>query len=100
LTEQGNQTAHEFLYWEFHEGGFRQAALLEGRWKGIRSGGPDRAVRLHDLKNDVAEQKDVATEHPEIAKRLGEYLSTARTESTDWQPVWQAGNGKKQNKKK
>ena len=100
LTEEGNQPAHEFLYWEFHEGGFRQAALLEGRWKGIRSGGPDRTVRLHDLMNDVAEQKDVAAEHPEVAKRLGEHLSTARTDSADWQPVWQAGNGKKQPKKK
>lgn len=100
LTGQGDQLAHEFLYWEFHEGGFRQAALLEGRWKGIRSGGPDRAIRLHDLTNDVAEQKDVAAEHPEVAKRLGEYLSTARTESADWIPVWQAGPGKKQTKKK
>ena len=100
LTEQGSQPKHEFLYWEFHEGGFKQAALLEGRWKGIRSGGPDRTVRLHDLLNDVAEQKDVAAEHPEVAKRLGEYLSTARSESTDWQPVWQAGPGKKQNPKK
>jgi arylsulfatase A-like enzyme len=100
LTGQGDQLAHEFLYWEFHEGGFRQAALLEGRWKGIRSGGPDRAIRLHDLKLDVAEQKDVAAEHPEAAKRLGEYLSTARTESADWIPVWQAGPGKKQTKKK
>jgi arylsulfatase A-like enzyme len=100
LTGQGDQLAHEFLYWEFHEGGFRQAALLEGRWKGIRSGGPDRAIRLHDLKLDVAEQKDVAAEHPEAAKRLGDYLSTARTESADWIPVWQAGPGKKQTKKK
>jgi hypothetical protein len=100
LTEEGNQPAHEFLYWEFHEGGFRQAALLDGRWKGIRTAGPDRPVRLHDLKNDIAEQKDVAAEHPEIGKRLGEYLSTARTESADWQPVWQAATGKKQSKKK
>jgi len=100
LTEQGDQPAHEFLYWEFHEGGFRQAALLEGRWKGIRSGGPDRTVRLHDLRNDVAEQKDVATEHPEVARRLGEYLSTARTESADWLPVWQAASGKKKAAKK
>jgi hypothetical protein len=52
------------------------------------------------LKNDVAEQKDVAAEHPEVARRLGEYLSTARIDSADWLPVWQAGNGKKQNKKK
>jgi arylsulfatase A-like enzyme len=100
LTEQGEQPKHEFLYWEFHEGGFKQAVLWEGRWKGIRSGGPERTVRLHDLKNDVAEQKDVAAEHPEVARRLGEYLLTERTESADWKPVWQAGQGKKQNPKK
>ena len=91
---------HEHLYWEFHEGGFRQAVLFQGRWKAIRSGGPDRPVRLHDLKDDVAEQKDVAAEHPEIAKKLGEYLVTARTESADWRPVWQAGPGKKPNANK
>jgi arylsulfatase A-like enzyme len=96
LTEQGGQPKHEFLYWEFHEGGFKQAALLDGRWKAIRSGGPDRLVRLHDLKNDFAEQKDVAADNPEIAKRLGDYLLTARTDSGDWNPVWQAGVGKKQ----
>jgi arylsulfatase A-like enzyme len=100
LTEQGEQPKHEFLYWEFHEGGFKQAVLWEGRWKGIRSGGPERTVRLHDLKNDVAEQKDVAAEHPVVARRLGEYLLTERTESADWKPVWQAGQGKKQNPKK
>jgi arylsulfatase A-like enzyme len=100
LTEQGEQPKHDYLYWEFHEGGFKQAVLWEGRWKGIRSGGPDRPVRLHDLRDDLAEQKDVAKEQPEVARRLGEYLLTARTESADWKPVWQAGQGKKQNPKK
>jgi arylsulfatase A-like enzyme len=32
----GDQGEHEFLYWEFHERGFSQAALYRGRWKGIR----------------------------------------------------------------
>jgi hypothetical protein len=27
---------HEFLYWEFHEGGTKQAALFGGHWKGVR----------------------------------------------------------------
>lgn len=100
LTEVGQQATHDHLYWEFHEGGFRQAALLDGRWKGIRSGGPDQPVRLHDLRNDIAERTDVAAEYPEIARRLGEYLRTARTDSADWKPVWQAGAGKKQTSKK
>ena len=45
LGKSAAQPQHEFLYWEFHEGGFKQAALYQGRWKGIRSGSPERAGR-------------------------------------------------------
>lgn len=82
------QKKHEFLYWEFHEGGFQQAALYEGRWKGIRRGGPDAPVKLYDQKNDPAEQTDVAARHPEIAAKIGEYLKTARTPLAEWEPKW------------
>ena len=85
-----DQKKHEFLYWEFHEGGFRQAALYQGRWKGIRTGGPDTPVQLYDQRNDVAELNDVAPAHPEIAAKIGEYLKTARTELAEWQPQWKA----------
>jgi len=87
LGEKG-QAQHAFLYWEFHEGGFRQAALYQGRWKGIRRGAPDAAVRVYDRLNDVAETNDVAALQPEIARRIGDYLKTARGDSADWQPVW------------
>jgi arylsulfatase A-like enzyme len=90
LGKPGEQKTHEFLYWEFHEGGFKQAALYQGRWKGIRSGGPDAPVVLFDQQNDIAEKTDVATEHPEIATKIGNYLKTARTESPEWEPRWQA----------
>ncbi|MCL4194063.1 MAG: sulfatase-like hydrolase/transferase, partial [Thermoguttaceae bacterium] len=85
-----SQKRHEFLYWEFHEGGFKQAALYQGRWKGIRSGSPDAPVVLHDLQNDIAEQANVAAEHPEIAEKIGAYLQTARTELPEWEPRWQS----------
>ncbi|HVW02160.1 MAG TPA: arylsulfatase [Planctomycetaceae bacterium] len=88
LGHPADQKQHQFLYWEFHEGGFKQAALYEGRWKGIRSGGPDAPVALFDLKNDVGEKTNVAKEHPEIAAKIGEYLRQARSESSDWQPKW------------
>jgi len=84
------QPAHEFLYWEFHEGGFKQAALYQGRWKGIRSGGPDAPVVLFDRETDVAEKTDVAGQHPDIAAKIGAYLSHARSESADWAPKWTA----------
>ena len=88
---EGNSTAqkqHEFLYWEFHEGGFKQAALFQGRWKGIRSGAPDAPVQLFDLQGDVAERNDVATKHRDVAKRIGDYLQAARTPLPEWDPRW------------
>lgn len=88
LKGTGKQKQHEFLYWEFHEGGFRQAALYQGRWKGLRANGPNDPIRLFDTHTDIREQKNVADEHPEIAKKIGDFLSTARTESPDWQPQW------------
>jgi arylsulfatase A-like enzyme len=95
--KQDEQKKHEFLYWEFHEGGFKQAALYDGRWKGIRSGGPDSPLQLFDQKNDVVELVDVASGHPEITEKISTYLKTARTESADWEPKWKpakAGKGK------
>lgn len=94
LTGRGEQARHEFLYWEFHEGGFRQAALYDGRWKGIRTGAPDAPVRLYDQRLDVAETNDVAALHPEVARKIGEYLGAARSASAEWQPVWQPGKKK------
>lgn len=88
LLGEREQPVHEWLYWEFHEGGFRQAALYRGRWKGIRNGAPDAPVRLFDQQADPAETRDVAADHPEIARAVDDYLRTARSESPDWPPVW------------
>lgn len=78
------QREHEFLYWEFHERGFSQAALYQGRWKGIREGRLSAPLVLYDLQNDPGETTDVAAKHPEIVARLDAYLKTARSESADW----------------
>ena len=90
LGKTDAQQRHEFLYWEFHEGGFKQAALYRGRWKGIRSGAPDAPIVLYDQQNDVAEKTNVAAAHPAIAETIGSYLKTARTELPEWEPKWQA----------
>jgi arylsulfatase A-like enzyme len=74
--------SRDYLYWEFHEGGFRQAVLADGRWKGIRRAG--QPIVLHDLRDDPGESADVAAAHPEEVRRIREYLRTARTESADW----------------
>ncbi len=88
LGNPGGQRQHEFLYWEFHEGGFRHAALYQGRWKGIRSGAPDASLRLFDLEHDVAEKDDLAAQHPDLVRRISDYLATARTPLPAWEPRW------------
>jgi arylsulfatase A-like enzyme len=83
------QQRHEYLYWEFHEAGFSQAALYQGRWKGIRKGAPDAPIILYDLETDIAENTNVAADHPEIAARISKYLLSARSASPDWEPAWE-----------
>jgi arylsulfatase A-like enzyme len=82
------QPKHDFLYWEFHEREFTQAALYQGRWKGIRSGAPDAPVKVFDQQQDPAEKNDVAVQYPEIANTISWYLDTARSDSPDWPALW------------
>ena len=65
ITGKGEQLAHDFLYWEFHEQGTRRA-LRQGDWKLLqynldKQGKPE----LYDLRKDLAETKDLAAEEPE-----------------------------------
>ncbi len=84
LGRAAGQRKHEFLYWEFHTGNLStQAALLDGRWKGVRQ---VRSIplELYDLASDVGESHNVVAEHPEIADRLVKYLATAREDVSNW----------------
>lgn len=84
----GRQRSHDLLYWEFHEGGFRQAALLGGRWKGHRRGAPDAPLQVFDLHHDPGERRDVSAAQPGVRARLDTYLRQARSASDDWPARW------------
>jgi arylsulfatase A-like enzyme len=73
---------HEFLYWEFHEGGFKQAVRM-GDWKAVRPG-LGQPLELYNLVDDLGENQDVAKQNPEIVARIEGYLRTARTDSPHW----------------
>ena len=79
------QTAHEYLYWEFHEQGARQAVRM-GKWKGVkynlREG--NRQLELFNLETDKAETTDVAQKYPEITARIEQILAETRVSSPEF----------------
>jgi arylsulfatase A len=77
-----SQPTHEFFYWEFHERGFQQAVRM-GKWKAVRLA-KDKPLELYDLKNDPREEHEIAAAHPDIIRRIEDYLKTARTDSAQW----------------
>ncbi|SKB39191.1 arylsulfatase [Daejeonella lutea] len=86
IKGKGKQPGHEYLYWEFHENGGRQAVRM-GRWKGVKLNARtnfDSSVELYDLDNDIAEVKNIAAAHPDIVKRISEIMKDARVENADY----------------
>jgi arylsulfatase A-like enzyme len=82
------QKPQKFLYWEFHENGFQQAVLYQGRWKALKRGGADRPLLLFDTRHDVEEKRDVASSHPDLVKIIESYLLQARKDDPAWEPQW------------
>jgi arylsulfatase A-like enzyme len=82
LVGQTQTNKHEFLYWEFHERGFQQAAR-SGDWKVVRPQA-DEPLELYNLKTDLGETNNVAKQNPQVVAKFETYLKTARKESAAW----------------
>lgn len=83
LLGNEGQKEHEYLYWEFHEKGGKQAVRYN-KWKGVRLnvGIPEQTIfELYDLSNDIHEDRNVADQHPEVVRKIESLMETAHTES-------------------
>ena len=85
LLGKPNQKKHDYLYWEFPSYGGQQAVRL-GKWKAIRKNmmrknSDPLKIFLYDLEKDIAEQNDVAADHPEIVAKMKKIMKEARTPS-------------------
>lgn len=83
LLGKKQKKQHEYLYWEFHERGGKQA-VRKGKWKAIRLGvQEDRnaPLELYNLDTDPEETKNIAGMHPEIVSEMAGIMKSARTES-------------------
>lgn len=82
LLDEGIQPKHDFLYWEFHEEGGRQAVRC-GDWKlirqNIRSGNPSH--ELYNITTDPHEDQNVASQYSEIVDQLKNIMDREHTPS-------------------
>ncbi len=86
LEGKGQQHSHEYLYWEFHESGGRQAALW-GKWKGVRlnvSTVANPVTELYDIKQDPQEQHNIAAAHPGIVQKINIIIQESHVSDKNW----------------
>ncbi|MUH37656.1 arylsulfatase [Zobellia amurskyensis] len=83
LGNSDQQKNHEYLYWEFHEKGGRQA-IRKDNWKAVKYdvfGGPNVPIELYDISTDVSEENNLADKHPEVIEEMKVLFEEARTPS-------------------
>lgn len=83
LLGDEKQLNHEYLYWEFHEKGGRQA-VRKGNWKAVKYNvlkNPEAPLELYDLSKDLGEENNISNAHPNVVKEMETILKEARTPS-------------------
>lgn len=86
LCGKGIHTKHEYLYWEFHEDGGRQAVRM-GDWKGVRENAMkdnNAPIMLFDLSKDPAESKNLASQNPGIVNKIAAIMQSAHVENKNF----------------
>ncbi len=93
LLGEGRQKEREYLYWNSGK-----HAIRMGKWKGLGSPGN---LALYDLSQDIAEEHDLSAQHPDIVKKLSDYIASAaeapRSQQDDGKYTGRAPTPKKKN---
>lgn len=83
LTGKGEQMRHDYLYWEFHEEGGKQA-ILKDNWKLIRLfvNQPEKTrLELYNISSDPSEQMNALRQYPGKVAELERLMDQAHTPS-------------------
>ena len=76
LGNPEKQKSHDYLYWEYSG----KQAVRRGDWKVYRSS-VDSPLELYNLRDDIAEQQDLAGQRPDMVKEMEDIMMAARIES-------------------
>jgi arylsulfatase A len=88
------QKQHEFLYWEFHEQGGKQAVRM-GNWKAVKldvDKNPDGDIELYDIIKDIGETNNVAKQNPDITKKMQAIMKKEHVPSKDYPFAFEVKN--------
>lgn len=86
LIGKGKQKEHKNLYFEFQEGGGKQA-VRQGDWKLIRLNvrkGDNSIYELYNLAADPQEIHNVASTQPAVVKELKQVMTDSHIEDPNW----------------
>jgi arylsulfatase len=82
LGRANQQKTHPYLYWEFPAPAYGgQQAVRMGKWKGIRNDirKDNLKIQLFNLDEDIREQHDVASQHPDIVEKIRQIMKAEHT---------------------
>lgn len=92
LTGKNQKDKHEYFYWQFNEGAFKEA-LIKDDWKLIRfkEKGAAEVLELYRFKDDIGEKYNLAPSNPAKVKELKALMlkakSPAENKVFDWSDV-------------
>lgn len=85
LGQDKKQQKHEYLYWEFSNGGGQYAVRMgdmKGIWRNVSRSVEER-WEVYNLKEDPAETNNLAEQHPELVKKFSEIVKLRRPSHID-----------------
>ena len=91
LLGNAHQKTHDYLYWEFHEQGGKQA-IRQVNWKGIKLqvfGSDEPILELYDLSKDPSESTNLAAQNAEKMQELAQLMEEAHTSNSQF-PLYPA----------
>jgi arylsulfatase A len=87
LLGKGEQKQHEYLYWE--AAGTKQDIVQQAvrwqHWKAVKNRG-NASFELYDLASDIGEERNLATEKPDVMAKIEAICREARTPERRYEP--------------